>query len=381
MHIASQNHVQLHHKLYAIKVCNVFILSALALAILSACQPSSDASGTPSTPSNQVELIAQDLSPVTLGRLPQRFAFSGQIQAVQQTSIQSQVSATVTAVLLDVGQTVQKGQILLQLNNSDNQARLAQAQANLLAAQAQANQAERMMMRKKRLFDQGLIAQVEYEQSQVDFQNQRESVRAQQANVDIAIKAQQDGTIRSPINGVIAQRNVDVGQVVSVGQTLFEIVNPDQLELRGQIPLEAQNQLKLGQILQYQIQGNAQLFTARVSRIAPMANLSNRQIEFYAHPEQTLVSMPVGSYVQGELIAYSTAQGQLIALDRIRSMPREPYVWLVRNNRLLKVSIRVLAQDSTQNLALVEGLKSGDRISQVNFSQQDQHKTVRVTSP
>ena len=98
------------------------------------------------------------------------------------------VSATATAVTANVGQKVQKGQVLVRLNNQDNAARLAQAQANLASAQAQAELARNLMNRKQRLLNQGFIARVEFEQSQVDYKGQLESVRAQQANVDIAKK-------------------------------------------------------------------------------------------------------------------------------------------------------------------------------------------------
>ena len=329
----------------------------------------------------KIEFIASELSPVSIGNLPQQFEFTGTVQAQQQTSIQSQVSATAQQVNADVGQTVAKNQVLLVLNNQDNSARLAQARANLLAAQAQANQAERVMQRKQRLLDQGFIAKVEFEQSQVDYQNQRESVRAQQANVDIASKAAQDGIIRSPINGVIAKRHVDAGQVVSIGQTLFDIVNPAQLEIKAQAPTEAQNALTVGQSLQFQLQSNPQNYSAKIVRVAPVADLSNRQIEFYAVPEQRLASLSIGGYVQGQLKTQSALTGQRIALDRIQNLDAAPYVWLVRNGKLLKVNIKVLAQDAAQNLALVQGLQAGDRISQVAFNDQDQNKTVTVSTP
>ncbi|MBV7619333.1 biotin/lipoyl-binding protein, partial [Escherichia coli] len=111
------------------------------------------------------------------------------------SSIQAQVTATASAVNAQVGQRVSKGQVLVRLNNQDNAARLAQARANLASTQAQANQARVMMERKRRLLNQGFISKVEYEQSQVDYRAQLENVRAQQANVDIAEKADRDGTI------------------------------------------------------------------------------------------------------------------------------------------------------------------------------------------
>ena len=137
-----------------------------------------------------IEVISQDLVAVQSGNSVQKTAFTGTIRAVNQSSIQAQVSATATSVNAQVGQSVNKGQVLVRLNNQDNAARLAQARANLASTQAQANQARTMMQRKKRLLDQGFISKVEYEQSQVGYQAQLENVRAQQANVDIAQKAE-----------------------------------------------------------------------------------------------------------------------------------------------------------------------------------------------
>ncbi|MFX8676994.1 biotin/lipoyl-binding protein, partial [Acinetobacter baumannii] len=78
-----------------------------------------------------IELIPQDLIAVKEGALDSQTAFTGTIRAVQQSSIQAQVSATATNVTANVGQQVQKDQVLVRLNNQDNVARLAQARANL----------------------------------------------------------------------------------------------------------------------------------------------------------------------------------------------------------------------------------------------------------
>ncbi len=362
-----------------------YLIVALCCSALciTACQPknSSNEQHNNAAAPDRIELIAQDLSPVKIGSLPIRFEFTGNIQSVEQTTLQSQVSAIAEAVMVDVGQPAHIGQILLKLNNRDNSARLAQARANLLAAQAQANQAQRIMTRKQRLLQQGFIAKVEFEQSQLDYQNQQENVKVQQANVNIASKAELDGTIRSPINGIISKRQVDVGQVVNTGQTLFEIVNPAQLELHAQIPLEAQSALKIGQNLQFKLPGNDQNYSARITRVAPVANQNNRQIEFFANPEQNLPTLSIGSYVQGQLLSSTKQTGQIIALDSIQNANTNPFVWIVRANKLLKVNIQIVSRDELQNLALVQGLHEGDRISQVVFQAQDQNKTVVVAAP
>ncbi|EPG6603364.1 efflux RND transporter periplasmic adaptor subunit [Acinetobacter baumannii] len=366
-----------------------FKLSLISLSlILAACNQQEVPKTTASEP-KKIELIPQDLIPVKEGSLAAQTAFTGTIRAVQQSSIQAQVSATATAVTANVGQKVQKGQVLVRLNNQDNAARLAQAQANLASAQAQANlasaqaQAElarNLMNRKQRLLNQGFIARVEFEQSQVDYKGQLESVRAQQANVDIAKKADRDGIITSPISGVITKRQVEPGQTVSVGQTLFEIVNPDQLEIQAKLPIEQQSALKVGSSIQYQIQGNSKQLHAILTRISPVADQDSRQIEFFASPKEAIDSLSIGAFINGIILHNDSNQGQTIPLDSIQNLQHDPFVWVIRNQTIQKVKIRVVEQRYNENIALVQGLQSTDQVSRIQFEDSDINKKVTLTT-
>ena len=268
--------------------------------------------------------------------------------------------------------------MLVRLNNQDNAARLAQARANLASTQAQANQARNMMQRKKRLLDQGFISKVEYEQSQVDYQAQLENVRAQQANVDIAQKADRDGTMTSPISGVITQRQVEPGQTVAIGQTLFEIVDPKRLEIQARVPSDLQSGLKLGSQVEYTIQGNPNRLTAVISRISPIADQASRQIEFFATPNETIPSLSIGSFVEGNILSSQQISGQLIPLDTVQDIQSKPYVWVIRQNKIIKVNVQVLEQRYSDNIAVVQGLENGDQVSRVKFSESDLQKTVTL---
>ncbi|CAB1216186.1 efflux RND transporter periplasmic adaptor subunit [Acinetobacter bouvetii] len=352
--------------------CSVLCLSLL----LSACKK--DQTEKPVEISKKIELIQQDLVVVQDGTSVAKTAFTGTLRAVNQSSIQAQVNATATAVNAQVGQAVSKGQVLVRLNNQDNAARLAQARANLASTQAQANLAKNMMQRKKRLFDQGFISKVEYEQATVDYQAQLENVHAQQANVNIAEKADRDGTILSPISGVITQRQVETGQTVAAGQTLFEIVDPNHLELQAKLPSDMQAALKVGQNIQYTIQGNPAALSAVVTRISPIADPASRQIEFFANPNETINSRSIGAFVEGYILSSSSVSGQLIPLDTIQNIKDQPYVWLIRNNKIEKVKLNILEQRYKDNLAVVQGLQHGDRISRIKFNDQDIHQQVII---
>ncbi len=351
--------------------------STLCLSLfLSACQKP-EIEQTIKTP-NKFELIQQDLVLVKNGTSIAKTLFTGSIRAVNRSSIQAQVTATVTAVNAQVGQTVSKGQVLVRLNNQDNAARLAQAQANLASTQAQANLAKNMMQRKKRLLDQGFISQVEYEQAVVDYQAQLENVRAQQANVDIAQKADRDGTILSPISGVITQRQVESGQTVAAGQTLFEIVDPHHLEIQAQLPSDMQAALKVGQKIEYRIQGNPAALTAVLTRISPVADATSRQIEFFAQPKENINSLSIGAFVEGYILSSTPVSGQLIPLDTIQNLKDAPYVWVIREKKIEKIDLVLLEQRYRDNLAVVQGLQQGDQISRIKFNDQDIHQEVLI---
>jgi RND family efflux transporter MFP subunit len=352
--------------------------STLCLSLLlCACQKNETEQPVQTT--NKIELIQQDLVLVKDGFSVAKTAFTGTLRAVNQSSIQAQVTATATAVNAQVGQAVSKGQVLVRLNNQDNAARLAQAQANLSATQAQASLAKNMMQRKKRLLDQGFISKVEYEQAAVDYQAQLENVRAQQANVNIAQKADRDGTILSPISGVITKREVESGQTVAAGQTLFEIVDPDHLEIQGKLPSDMQAALKVGQKIEYTIQGNPAQLTAVLTRISPVADPASRQIEFFAKPNETINSLSIGSFVEGSILSSTQINGQLIPLDVIQNLKDKPYVWVIRQKKIEKVNLVILEQRYRDNLAVVQGLQPGDQISRIKFNDQDLHQEVIIT--
>lgn len=326
-----------------------------------------------------IELIAEDVVQIQTGSLADKSPFTGTIQAVSQTSVQSQVSATAMQITAEIGQSISKGQVLVRLNNQDNNARLAQANANLAATQAQAELNRSLVERKRRLWQQGFISKLEYEQSQVEYLAQAEQIKVEQANVNIAKKAAQDTVIRSPINGVITNRQVEQGQTISVGQTLFEIVDPSSLELKASLAVSEAYKLFVGQNIEFRLQGDTTLYPAKVTRVSPVADQASRNITFFARPTAQ-APLHIGAFVEGSIIRNNNQQasGQIIPLNAIRHIDTAPFVWVIRDNKLLKVKVDVMQKQSTDQLAIVSGLQNNDLVSLIEFQHDDQNKSVII---
>ncbi len=354
------------------------LLSSLFIVSCSKQEPITQAKTTV----QPLELIGSDLVKPEYRQLSRNVSFTGTLQAKLRTSIQAETSGTVIQLYANNGDRVNKGQTLLRLNNQDDQARFLQAQANFTAAKAQADLSKNLAERNRRLFQQGYIAEIEYERSKADAQAQRANLDAQQALVTIAKKAANDATVQAPMSGIVSNRQVQTGQTVASGQTLFEIVDTSTLELQGSVPDNNQTNLRVGQTVQYQFAGQSKpVFTTRISRINPIADASSRALLFYADVNNNTGSLNIGNYVQGTITLDGGQYGLVIPNSAIwQEDNQSTYVWAVRQQKLVKVNVTILAQDKMTNTALVAGIEPTDQVSLVKVPDEANGRIVTVSN-
>jgi HlyD family secretion protein len=179
---------------------------------------------------------------VERANITQVVSSTGTLQAVVTVQVGSQVSGTIDKLYADFNTKVRAGQVVAQLNQDKFKAAVDQAKANLLAAQSNHAKskvafadAERTLKRNRELRQRELMAQSELDAAQTAYDaalaqlevNKAQTAQAQaalnQASVDL-----NNTIIRSPVDGMVISRNVDVGQTVAASlqaPTLFTIAN------------------------------------------------------------------------------------------------------------------------------------------------------------
>jgi HlyD family secretion protein len=167
---------------------------------------------------------------------------TGTVQAVQTVQVGSQVSGTIESLSADFNTVVRKGRVIARLDPSLFQARVGQAQANLISARATVDRskaavddARSKLDRAKLLFAEQLLpqsdldtAQTTYDQAVAQLKASQAAVSQAQASVNQAQVDLEHTIIAAPIDGVVVARNVDVGQTVAASFTapvLFTIAN------------------------------------------------------------------------------------------------------------------------------------------------------------
>lgn len=165
---------------------------------------------------------------VSKGDITQVVTANGQLSAVKNVTVGSQVSGIITDIKVDFNSRVTNGQIIAQIDPSTYQQNITQSEAELSNAQAGLELAELNMKRSEQLKTNDLISASEYDTTLVQLHQAQAVVRLRQASLRKTRVDLERTTIYSPIDGIVISRVVDVGQTVAASfnaPTLFSIAN------------------------------------------------------------------------------------------------------------------------------------------------------------
>ncbi|MBD8528905.1 MULTISPECIES: efflux RND transporter periplasmic adaptor subunit [unclassified Massilia] len=165
-------------------------------------------------------------SAVDTGSITHTVTATGTINPVALVNVGSQVSGTVVELEADFNDRVKKGQVLLKLDPTIFNAQVGQARASVASAQASLRLAQASFERNKQLVAQNFVSSLALDQSQRELDVARANGQLARAQLDRALADVNNSVIRSPIDGVIIKRTIDLGQTVAASfntPNLFQI--------------------------------------------------------------------------------------------------------------------------------------------------------------
>jgi HlyD family secretion protein len=168
------------------------------------------------------------LAAVERGNLEAAVSATGTLGAVTTVQVGTQVSGQVSAIYVDFNDRVKKGQLIARIDPTLQQQAVQDAQAGLDRARAQYEQARQEYERNKQLFEAKIVTASEFGSVQSNYQVAQANVKSAQVTLDRARQNLAYTSIYAPIDGVVVERNVDVGQTVAASLSapqLFLIAN------------------------------------------------------------------------------------------------------------------------------------------------------------
>lgn len=150
-----------------------------------------------------------------IGYISQSVTATGKIEPVDTVSVGTQVSGTIKYVYADFNSKVKKGQLVAELDKSLLEAQVNQYRANVAVMQSQFDYQKSNFDRQSLLFQTGAISKADYENAQYQQNSSKASLASAQAQLQASEKNLSYASIYSPVDGVVLQRNVNIGQTVA----------------------------------------------------------------------------------------------------------------------------------------------------------------------
>lgn len=371
----------------------LLVLVICLAAFISGCSASrgektNDAGGRP--------VVAVETAIATVGRLTEGLDVIGSLTAKFESTVKSEYPGVVDAVYVTEWVKVSKGTRLARLDVREPQlmvgraeAAVEAAKANVLQAEASGNRAQREHARIVKLKEVGLVTQ----QNVDDAATERDAASARIAAARAQLKAVQDehrqmqtrlskATLVAPINGVVAERSVNVGDVTG-DKVLFRIVDNRVLYLTVTVPSKDMEPLRAGQIVTFTTgSSSGKVYTGKITFINPAVSEADRSVRVIAEVPNEKDELKSGLFVKGRI---ETARR-----DNILQVPRSSLLaWDVNNRKaevfLAKAGVAHRKTVGTGTVSgdlveVTEGLERGDVVitrGAFNLKEGDRVKVVQ----
>jgi RND family efflux transporter MFP subunit len=267
----------------------------------------------------------------------------------------------IRAVLVEEGTWVRQGQVLATIDRSVQSQQAAQLAAQVQAARADAALAQNEFDRSSALVGRGFVSKADLDRKRGarDAANARVRVAQAQLNATRAQIGRLD--IRAPTAGLVLDRNVEVGQVVSAGSGgLFRMASGGDMELRAQLSQQDLAAIRVGMPASVTPVGSTQSVTGRVWQVSPIINPDSRLGEVRISVPYSSSIRP-GGFAEAKITAGSTT-APLLPQSAVLSDSKGNYVYVVNaKNEVARRDIKIGSVDNS-GVIIAEGLSGNEQV-------------------
>lgn len=167
---------------------------------------------------------------------PRERIWDGRIEAVNQATVSAQTSGRIAELPFDVNDFVDAGKVIMRFTDTEQRAALTRAEANLEEGQARYAEAEQEFERVSNMFENGTVSKARFDQAKANRDAATARLTAARSGVATAKEQLEYTVVRAPYAGIVAERHVEMGELVSPGQPLITGLSLQSLRVNVDVP-------------------------------------------------------------------------------------------------------------------------------------------------
>ena len=289
-------------------------------------------------------------------------SYAGEVQARQQTALAFRVAGQVTERYADVGDRVKVGQVLAKLDVKDAQLQLNSARAQLDSAQSAAKVTTDELKRFQQLLPINAVSRSQYDAIKNQSDAAQASLKQAQANYDVSSNQTGYNQLIANKNGVITQRDIEIGQVIAAGQAAYQLAIDGERDVVIGVPEQAVSSIQVGQNAWVTLwSAPEQKFAAYVREISPAADQSRTfSVKVALKEGQSAIQLGQSARV----FFNQNIQNVLsVPLSSVSAVNNQAYVWVVNPDQTLhKVNV-TLGAYGRDSVPVLSGLSAGQWVA------------------
>lgn len=309
-----------------------------------------------------VQVVQPTKSPASF-----EFMLPGSAEALTTATLYARVNGYLKARYADIGDRVQEGQLLAEIDAPEIEAQLSQARAQLEQNRAAADIAKVTFERQKRLVDQKVVSRQDYDQAEANSHQAFANVKASEAAVQNLSVQQNFTRIVAPFTGVVTTRYINDGALISSGSgttapSLFTVAQIDTLRVFIFVPQTYAASVRPGQEVAITLpEYPGRIFKGAVTRTADSLDVTARteRVEIQLPSEQGAL-LP-GMYVSVKFRVEQPAPALIVPADTLDIRKEGPRVAVVKNGKIAYRPI-TLGRDFGKTIEVVAGVAEADQL-------------------
>lgn len=382
------------------KCCQaVYILPLVLLIFAAGCKSGYQSGASQTKPADK---SARQVKTARVEEMPfgETVTANGTLAAYDQSTASAKVPGRLSAISVDLGSVVRRGQVVAQVEVSDYKLRVQQAEAALAQARARVglspdgrddavnpeqtgtvrqaravlDEAKVSRDRAAKLVQQGIVARSEfdtvdaaYKVAVSRYQDAIEEIRNRQALVaqrrsELALARQQlgDTAVYSPLDGIVQQKRASVGEYLAAGAPVVDIVRMNPLRLQAEVPERDASTVRFGQSVRVTVAGDANVYLGQIKRLSPVITAQNRMLMVEADVQNNGLLRP-GSFAKAEIVTNDAKMAITVPNSSIVTFAGIEKVIVVQNGKALEKPITTGRRNGDWT-EIVAGVNVGDQV-------------------